>query len=80
LETTSAEQKEQLVTLMNGNSVNKVEQVLHIFKECKVGEWANELKEKFIEEAFNHLEDVAVLSKRKEPLKQLALFLTQRQN
>ena len=26
------------------------------------------------------LEDIAVLSKRKEPLKQLAFFLTQRQN
>jgi len=80
LETASTEQKEQLVALMNGNSEHKVERVLHIFKECKVGEWANELKNKFIEEAFSHLEDVAVLSKRKEPLKQLALFLTQRQN
>jgi len=80
LETASAEQKKQLVTLMNGISEHKVEHMLQIFKECKVGEWANELKEKFIEEAFNHLEDVAVLSRRKEPLKQLALFLTQRQN
>lgn len=80
LETASPEQKKQLIDLMNRNGEQKVEQVLQIFKECKVGEWANELKEKFIEEAFNHLEDVAVLSKRKEPLKQLALFLTQRQN
>jgi geranylgeranyl diphosphate synthase, type II len=80
LETASAEQKKQLIDLMNENGEHKVAQVLHIFKECKVAEWANELKEKFIEEAFKHLEDVAVLSKRKEPLKQLALFLTQRQN
>jgi geranylgeranyl diphosphate synthase type II len=54
--------------------------VISLFRQCKVDEWAGELKEKFISEAFDHLEDVAVLSKRKEPLKQLALFLTQRQN
>src|SRR5215213_5166082 len=78
LETATAEQKKQLIELMDGNGERKVEKVLHLFKECKVAEWANELKENFIEEAFDHLEDVAVLSKRKEPLKQLALLLTQR--
>jgi geranylgeranyl diphosphate synthase type II len=80
LETASPEQKKQLVELMNGQGEKKVEQVLSLFRQCKVGEWANELKERFISEAFTHLEDVAVISKRKEPLKQLALFLTQRQN
>jgi geranylgeranyl diphosphate synthase type II len=45
-----------------------------------VDEWARELKEKYMEEAFAHLDDIAVLSKRKEPLKQLALFLTQREH
>src|SRR5215204_1841866 len=79
LETATAEQKKQLIQLLNGDHPNKVKEVLSIFKDCKVAEWANELKEKFIEEAFSHLEDVAVLSKRKEPLKQLALLLTQRQ-
>jgi geranylgeranyl diphosphate synthase, type II len=80
LETTSAEYKQQLFQLMNSNEGNKVEEVLSIFRHCKVDEWATELKQRFIVEAFTHLEDVAVLSKRKEPLKQLALFLTQRQN
>jgi len=80
LESASSEQKKQLIELMDGNDERKVEKVLHLFKECKVGEWANELKEKYIAEAFAHLEDVAVLSKRKEPLKQLALLLTERQN
>ena len=37
--------------------------------------WA---KNKYFDEALNHLEDIAVLSKRKEPLKKLALFLVQR--
>ncbi|HTM93490.1 MAG TPA: polyprenyl synthetase family protein [Flavisolibacter sp.] len=80
LETASQEQKNELLQLMNRNDNEKVEQVISLFKQCKVDEWAAELKEKFITEAFDHLEDVAVLSKRKEPLKQLALFLTQRQN
>lgn len=80
LETASQEQKNRLLQLMNRNDDGKVEEVISLFKQCKVDEWAAELKEKFIAEAFDHLEDVAVLSKRKEPLKQLALFLTQRQN
>jgi len=80
LETASIEQKKQLVRLANKNDDSKVLEVLSIFRQCKVDEWANELKERFISEAFSHLEDVAVVSKRKEPLKQLALFLTQRQN
>lgn len=79
LETTSPHQKEQLIQLLKRDDENKVQEILSIFKQCKVDEWANELKEKFITEAFTHLEDVAVISKRKEPLKQLAVFLTQRQ-
>ena len=80
LETANAEQKEQLLHLLQRNTDDKVEEVLRIFRQCGVDAWARELKEKYITEAFNHLEDIAVLSKRKEPLKQLALFLTQRQH
>ncbi|HEU0110114.1 MAG TPA: polyprenyl synthetase family protein [Flavisolibacter sp.] len=79
LETAPAAKKEELQALFDSTSEQKVEKVLAIFKECKVGEWAHELKEKYMQEAFQHLEDIAVLSKRKEPLKQLALYLTQRQ-
>lgn len=79
LETASPAQKKQLNELLQRDDEEKVQEVLSIFKQCKVGEWANELKERFITEAFTHLDDVAVLSKRKEPLQQLALYLTQRQ-
>lgn len=79
LETASPGQKKQLNELLQRNDDKKVQDVLSIFKKCKVDEWANELKEKFITEAFIHLEDVAVVSSRKEPLKQLAQILTQRQ-
>lgn len=80
MEVASAEQKQKLLQLLQSNNENKVGKVLSIFKECKVDKWANELKEKYFNEALDHLEDIAVLSKRKEPLKKLALFLIQRQN
>lgn len=80
LETASPECKAQLSDLLKRNDNDKVNEVLSIFRQCKVDEWAGELKEKFFNEAMTHLEDVAVLSKRKEPLKKLALFLIQRQS
>jgi geranylgeranyl diphosphate synthase, type II len=79
LETASAEQKKKLLELIEGNESGKVEKVVCLFKECKVDEWANELKDRFVAEAYEHLEDVAVLSKRKDAMKHLALYLTQRQ-
>ena len=80
LETANAKQKEKLNQLLKGNGENKVQEVTSFFIDCKVNLWANELKEKYITEAFMHLEDIAVLSKRKEPLKQLAFYLTQRES
>lgn len=80
LETVSEDQKNELQHLLSGNEKNKVHAILDIFKKCKVDEWARELKEKYTTEAFQHLEDVAVLSKRKEPLQQLALYLTKREH
>ena len=80
LRTASTECREQLLHLLATNPEDKVKQVLDIFRQCKVDEWARELKEKYMQEAFAHLEDIAVLSNRKEPLKQLALFLTQREH
>jgi geranylgeranyl diphosphate synthase, type II len=80
LETASNQQKQELEQLLKTNDEAKVERVLSIFKDCKVDEWARELKEKYMQEAFAHLEDIAVLSRRKEPLKQLALYLIQREN
>ena len=80
LESANGDCKEELMHLMQTNPAGKVEQVLQIFRQCKVDEWARELKEKYMQEAFAHLDDIAVLTTRKEPLKQLALFLTQREH
>ena len=74
----SSSHKKQLEDIMKTNPSDKVEKVLAVYKDCKAGEWALQLKNKYFDEALNHLEDIAVLSKRKEPLKELALFLVQR--
>lgn len=76
---TNAQQKE-LTTLLATNSPDKIEKVLQIFHDCKADEWALQLKNKYLDEAFGHLEDIAVLSKRKEPLKELAEFLIKREH
>ena len=80
LETANAKQRDKLIQLLKNNSEDKVQEITSVFVDCKVNLWANELKEKYITEAFMHLEDIAVLSKRKEPLKQLAFYLTQRES
>lgn len=79
LETASAAQKNELKKLMQKNPGDKVEKVLQLFRDCKVDDWALQLKNRFLDEALNHLEDVAVLSVRKQSLKELAQFLVQRE-
>jgi geranylgeranyl diphosphate synthase type II len=78
LEMADSSTKAALNQLLQTNDANKVEKVQAIFKSCGVDKWAIELKEKYVQLAFQHLEDIAVTSVRKEPLKQLATFLVQR--
>lgn len=78
MEVTNESQKKELKTLLQNNSKDKVEKMLNLFHDCKVDEWALQLKNKFLDEALVHLEDIAVLSKRKEPLKDVAHFLVAR--
>ncbi|RYG40856.1 MAG: polyprenyl synthetase family protein, partial [Chitinophagaceae bacterium] len=79
LETASGNQLKELNAQLQGNEERKVEKVLQLFRDCHVDDWALELKNKFLDEALAHLDDIAVLSKRKEPLKELAQFLVQRE-
>ena len=72
-------QQRELQELLQGQSDDKVERVVSIFKERKVDEWARELKQDFMKKAIHHLDEIAVISKRKEPLAQLAQFLMQRE-
>ncbi|HEY0058136.1 MAG TPA: polyprenyl synthetase family protein [Flavisolibacter sp.] len=78
LESANESQKSELMQLMRSDEHDKVEKVLAIYRACRVDEWARELKENYMRDAFLHLDDIAVLSKRKEPLKALAQSLIQR--
>ncbi len=80
LETASAGQQRELRRLMAENPSDKVEKTLAIFNECGVDKWAVGLKEKYMQAASQHLEDTAVISARKGPLKELAGFLVQREH
>jgi len=79
-EMATAAQRAELDQLLAHNDADKVQRVLDIYRDCKVDEWAVELKNKYLDEALSHLEDIAVLSKRKEPLKELAQFLIKREH
>ena len=80
LETASSSDKQKLEQLLQSNPSDKVEQVLQIFKHAGVDAWALQLKNEYFEKAMQHLDAIAVMSKRKEPLMQLAKFLIQREH
>jgi len=64
--------------LLSSNAPDKVEKVLSIFKSCGVDAWAEASKAKYMQEAFAHLESIAVVSDRKKPLIELANYLMNR--
>ena len=78
LEVAPEKSKAELKRLLSSNPSDKVERVLKIFKDCGVDKWAQDLKNKYINTAFEYLEEIAVLNVRKDPLKRLAEFLVQR--
>jgi geranylgeranyl diphosphate synthase, type II len=78
LENTKGNERKRLLDLIAGNENNKVEETIAIYKNSGVDQWAESLKEKYIEEAYSHLEDIAVLSIRKKPLRELADLLLNR--
>ena len=80
LEMANPFQLKEMKMLMENDAEGKVESMLRIFKECGVDQWAVELKDKYVNQAYKHLEDIAVVSVRKEPLKQLTDFLVQREH
>lgn len=78
LQTADASNKAKLLSLMQENPADKVAQVLDIFRTCGIDSWARDLKQQYVDKAMDHLEAVAVVSSRKQPLKELAAFLVQR--
>ena len=79
LQSCSPAQKRELIKLMKEESDDKPKKVIQLLRECKVDEWTLELKTKYFNDALADLEEVAVLSRRKQSLKELAEFLVQRE-
>lgn len=80
LEVATPVQKKLISQLIETNPNNKVEEMLNIFKACKIDDWATELKEKYYQLALKNLDDIAVTSIRKKALKELADFLIVRES
>ena len=77
-----ADEKQQIEInrLLQSNHDNKVGEMLEIYRACKVDDWAIQLKDRFLNEALERLDDIAVLSNRKQPLRELADYLIRRES
>lgn len=79
INTVSGDQRRELDMLLATNDDSKIEPMLRLYEACGVGAWAKEMKKQYYEVAMQHLEDVAVVSTRKEPLMHLAHYLLDRE-
>lgn len=80
LEVADAEQRRQIGVLKTAPPGEKVAGMLSIFRTCGVDSWALELKQQYHAAALQRLEDIAVTSKRKEPLQHVVELLLQREH
>lgn len=80
MEVATAGQLKTLADINNSNDLSKVEKVLQIYMDTNADAWAKELKDKYYKVAMYHLEEIAVLSKRKKPLMELAEYLINREH
>jgi geranylgeranyl diphosphate synthase type II len=78
METGTESQIKKLKLLSKENSNDKVGEVLEIFRESGVDKWVIDQKDKYFRDAIQHLDEIAVISSRKDPLKMLAEFLVKR--
>lgn len=77
--TVGGDDRRELDRLLATEDESKIEPMLSLYQKCGADAWAQEMKEKYFALALQHLEDVAVVSKRKEPLRKLAHALMHRQ-
>lgn len=71
-------QKKKLQELLRSDDAGKVADMLQLYKDCGVDKWANELKATYYSKALHQLDEIAVLSARKQPLQELAAYLLER--
>ncbi|WP_243630336.1 polyprenyl synthetase family protein [Taibaiella soli] len=78
LENATNEQRNAINTLLETDSENKVTEMLELFKTTGADAACRELVNLYSNRAFDCLDQIAVLSKRKQPLHDLASYLLQR--
>jgi geranylgeranyl diphosphate synthase type II len=79
LEVATDSQRRRIRELETEAPDEKIAGMMELFQACGVDAWVRELKEQYRQAANQSLEDVAVLSRRKEPLRRLTDFLLQRE-
>jgi geranylgeranyl diphosphate synthase type II len=80
LENGTLVQKEKIIELLSSNTEKKVEKMRQLYCETYADIACRDAVKQYSDLAFQSLDDVAVLSKRKEQLRNLALFLLQREH
>jgi geranylgeranyl diphosphate synthase type II len=80
LELATAAQLRTIKQLEKASPEEKIAGMLQLFHACGVDTWVQELKEQYRAAAYQSLEDIAVLSVRKEPLRMLVDYLLQRES
>jgi geranylgeranyl diphosphate synthase type II len=78
LETADAARQAEIRRVMASDGPGKVQEMLDLFRACGIDAWARALKDRYIDEAATHLDDIAVTAGRKEPLRKLMHYLVQR--
>jgi geranylgeranyl diphosphate synthase, type II len=79
LEVATEAQRYRIRELETAAPDDKIAGMLELYHQCGVDAWVRELKEQYRQAAYQSLEDIAVLSSRKEPLRGLVEYLLQRE-
>lgn len=79
LENANADTKQQIHGLLGSDNNTKVADMLSVFKTTGADIACREAVEKYSRMAFDCLEEAAVVGKRKDPLKELATYLLERE-
>lgn len=80
LEVCTGAHLQELKKLLNTDTDDKIDKIIRIYKDCNIDEWSEKLKDEYLQKALYHLEEIAVSSVRKKPLRELAEFLISRVN
>jgi geranylgeranyl diphosphate synthase type II len=78
LETANAQQKGNILQVLDYSGPDKVKKMLVLFNACGVDRAAQIAQQKYMEQAATHLDSIRVPSERKIPLRELAAYLLQR--